>query len=242
MAEAKPDIETPAETLEASAAISEMLRAHQAPELARDLVLHAKEIAKCQLSKTYFACNYVFTLDQEDPHRRIKPYPRYPYLVGEGGLIEQISQPGSILIEKSRQILASWTMMAVHALWGLCFDEGFSMFVTSRKASEVDNGGSRSTPKSLFGKLRFAYEKLPDWLVPKDSITFTLMRVTNEEAVDWARRAARDEGLFCGISSGAALCAADRVARNPENAGKTIVVVLPDFGERYLSTPLFQTS
>ncbi len=67
-------------------------------------------------------------------------------------------------------------------------------------------------------------------------------RVTNEEAFDWARRAARDEGLFCGISSGAALCAADRVARKPENAGKTIVVVLPDFGERYLSTPLFQTS
>ncbi len=67
-------------------------------------------------------------------------------------------------------------------------------------------------------------------------------RVTNEEAFDWARRAARDEGIFCGISSGAALCAADRIARRPENAGKTIVVVLPDFGERYLSTPLFQTS
>jgi len=63
--------------------------------------------------------------------------------------------------------------------------------------------------------------------------------VTNEEAFDFARRAATTEGLFCGISSGAALCAADRVARKPENAGKTIVVVLPSGGDRYLSTPLF---
>lgn len=63
--------------------------------------------------------------------------------------------------------------------------------------------------------------------------------VRNEEAFDWARRAARMEGIFCGISSGAALCIADRVARRPENAGKCIVVVLPSSGERYLSTPLW---
>jgi len=63
--------------------------------------------------------------------------------------------------------------------------------------------------------------------------------VSNEDAISWARKAARKEGLFCGISSGAALCAADRVAHMPEHKGKVIVVVLPSGGDRYLSTPLF---
>ncbi|WP_299065266.1 cysteine synthase A [Accumulibacter sp.] len=71
------------------------------------------------------------------------------------------------------------------------------------------------------------------------SLVDVIEQVSNEEAVDYARRLAREEGILCGISCGAAVAAAVRHARKPENAGKTIVVVLPDSGERYLSSVLF---
>ncbi|HEX7551084.1 MAG TPA: cysteine synthase A, partial [Candidatus Methylomirabilis sp.] len=66
-----------------------------------------------------------------------------------------------------------------------------------------------------------------------------IIRVKNDDAFATARRAAREEGLLVGISSGAAIWAAVEVARRKENAGKLIVVIVPSFGERYLSTALF---
>lgn len=66
-----------------------------------------------------------------------------------------------------------------------------------------------------------------------------VMQVTNEEAYEAARLLGRKEGILCGVSSGAAFHAAISLAQNPENEGKTIVAILPDTGERYLSTPLF---
>jgi len=67
-----------------------------------------------------------------------------------------------------------------------------------------------------------------------------VIAVTDEDAIAYGRRLAREEGILSGISSGAALCAAIQVAQRPQNEGRLIVMVQPSFGERYLSTPLFQ--
>ncbi len=72
------------------------------------------------------------------------------------------------------------------------------------------------------------------------SLIDAVEQVSNEEAIDYALRLAREEGILSGISSGAAVAAAARLARDPANAGKTIVVILPDSGERYLSSILFE--
>ena len=72
------------------------------------------------------------------------------------------------------------------------------------------------------------------------SVVDEVVQITDEEAFDWARRLHKTEGLFGGISSGGNVAAAAKVAARPENKGKMIVVILPSFGERYLSTPLFE--
>jgi len=72
------------------------------------------------------------------------------------------------------------------------------------------------------------------------SLVDAIEQVSNEESILYARRLTREEGIISGISCGAAVAVAARLARQPENAGKTIVVVLPDSGERYLSTVLFE--
>jgi cysteine synthase A len=78
--------------------------------------------------------------------------------------------------------------------------------------------------------------------VPKNlelGLVDRVVQVTNEEAIAMARRLAREEGMLCGISCGAAMAAAARIAAEAESKGKTIVVVLPDAGERYLTGALF---
>jgi cysteine synthase A len=72
------------------------------------------------------------------------------------------------------------------------------------------------------------------------SLVDEVIQITDDEALEMAPRVAREEGILCGISCGAAMAAALKVAARPENAGKNIVVILPDSGERYLSTPMFE--
>ncbi len=79
--------------------------------------------------------------------------------------------------------------------------------------------------------------------IPKNldlSLVDEVEQVTNEEAIQYALRLTREEGILAGISCGAAAAVAARIAKRPQNAGKTIVAILPDSGERYLSTTLFE--
>ncbi len=109
----------------------------------------------------------------------------------------------------------------------------FQAIAVEPEASPVLSGGQRG-PHPIQG---IGAGFVPDVL--NTQIYAEIIRVKNDDAFDLARRAAREEGLLVGISSGAALWAAREVGRRPANAGKLIVVVIPSFGERYLSTPLF---
>jgi cysteine synthase A len=111
----------------------------------------------------------------------------------------------------------------------------FKAIAVEPTASPVLSGGSKGPHKIQGIGAGFVPEVL------EQSLIDDIVTVTNEDAFETARQAAKLEGLLCGISSGAAIWAALEVAGRPESAGKTIVVILPSTGERYISTDLFVT-
>jgi cysteine synthase A len=130
--------------------------------------------------------------------------------IGTGGTITGI---GQVLKEKNPEI---------------------KVFAVEPAASPILNGGSPSGhPIQGIG---------PNFVPPilDTNIYDEVLDAPNDEALGYARRAAKEEGLLVGISSGAALWGATQIAKRPEFAGKIIVVIIPSFGERYLSTVLYQ--
>jgi cysteine synthase A len=113
---------------------------------------------------------------------------------------------------------------------------GFKAIAVEPKASPVLSGG-KPGPHKIQG---IGAGFVPDVLNTK--LIDEIIQVSNDDAMITSQRLAKEEGVLCGISSGAALWAALEVSRRPQNKGKLIVVVLPDTGERYLSTPLAETA
>ena len=125
------------------------------------------------------------------------------------------------------------TITGISRFWEQDKGKSLHSVAVEPSASPVISGGDKGPHKIQGIGAGFIPNNLDTSFVDE------VVQVSDEEAFEMAPRIAREEGITCGISCGANMAAALKVAANPDNQGKTIVVILPDSGERYLSTPLF---
>jgi cysteine synthase A len=137
--------------------------------------------------------------------------------VGTGGTISGVSR--YLKHEKKRQVLS----VAVEPVYSPVISQTLNNETIKPGPHKIQGIGAGFVPKNL-----------------DLSMVDRVEQVTNEESIEMAKRLAREEGILCGISCGAAVAAAARLAKEPEMKGKTIVTVLPDAGERYLTSILFE--
>jgi cysteine synthase A len=137
--------------------------------------------------------------------------------VGTGGTISGVSR--YLKHEKKKQVLS----VAVEPVYSPVISQTLNKEAIKAGPHKIQGIGAGFVPKNL-----------------DLSMVDRVELVTNEESIEMAKRLAREEGILCGISCGAAVVAAARLAKEPEMKGKTIVTVLPDAGERYLTSILFE--
>jgi len=116
-----------------------------------------REIFLCKKDPAYFILNYCYTLDPKDSKEKIKLIPNWKYVVT---LIDNIHANQNNLIEKTRQMIVSWISQAYN-VWGLLFGDGYAALNLSRKEDLVDD----KTHNSLFGKMRFIFDRIPEWMI-----------------------------------------------------------------------------
>src|SRR5271165_3316136 len=158
------------------------------------------------------------------------------FVAAARGIPITLTMPDTMSVERRKLLVAYGAKLVLtegakgKAIQAIAVEPTASPVLTQKRAGEPLKPG----PHKIQG---IGAGFVPDVLDLK--LVDAVEQISNEEAVEYARRLTREEGILSGISSGAAAAVAVRLAKRPENASKTIVTILPDSGERYLSTVLF---